>query len=349
MTRTVRIVHFGVGSFARSHQAWYTASTGGDWGIAGHRGRVLGALAGQGYRYGMIVRGPETDSVTALDSIVATADVASLANPEVALVTLTITEAGYRPGEPAPAELVDGLRQRRSAGAGPIAIVPCDNLPSNGRVIREAILALAEPELASWIDDSVSFVSTMVDRITPATTEADQAIASEALGWRDSVPVVTEPFTEWVLQGSFPGGRPAWENAGAEFVDDVTPYEDRKLWMLNGAHSLLAYRGLELGCQTVFEAYADPGLRAEVEQLWGEAREVLALDSESVDAWLAALRIRWANPRLEHRLEQIALGGEQKIAARIFTVDEARRRAGLPIGTAGVETVAAWQRYEQRR
>jgi fructuronate reductase len=152
-----------------------------------------------------------------------------------------------------------------------------------------------------------------------------------------------------VLQGSFPGGRPAWENAGAEFVDDVTPYEDRKLWMLNGAHSLLAYRGLELGCQTVFEAYADPGLRAEVEQLWGEAREVLALDSESVDAWLAALRIRWSNPRLEHRLEQIALGGEQKIAARIFTVDAARRRAGLPIGTAGVETVAAWQRYEQRR
>jgi fructuronate reductase len=349
MTRAVRIVHFGVGSFARSHQAWYTASTGGDWGIAGHRGRVLGALARQGYRYGMIVRGPETDSVTALDSIVATADVASLANPEVALVTLTITEAGYRPGEPVPAELVDGLRQRRSAGAGPIAIVPCDNLPSNGRVIREAILALAEPELASWIDDSVSFVSTMVDRITPATTEADRAIASEALGWPDSVPVVTEPFTEWVLQGSFPGGRPAWENAGAEFVDDVTPYEDRKLWMLNGAHSLLAYRGLELGCQTVFEAYADPGLRAEVEQLWGEAREVLALDAASVDAWLAALRIRWANPRLEHRLEQIALGGEQKIAARIFTVDEARRRAGLPIGTAGVETVAAWRRYEQRR
>lgn len=348
MTRTPRIFHVGVGAFARSHQGWYTAAASDDWGIIGFRGRgrVLGDLAEQGFRYGMIVRGPENDTVEEMDSYVGAAEPSALTNPGIAIVTLTITEAGYRPRQPAASALLDGLRARRRAGGGALAIVSCDNLPANGRVTREAILAVAEPDLASWITDTVSFVSTMVDRITPATTDADRVIASDALGWRDRVPVVTEPFTEWVLAGEFPAGRPAWEAVGAQFVTDVTPYEERKLWLLNGAHSLLAYRGLELGHATIFEAYADPVLRAEVEQLWGEAREVLALEPDSVDAWLAALRIRWANPRIEHRLAQIALGGEHKIAARIVTLDAARREAGLPPGGAGTATTAAWRRYQ---
>jgi fructuronate reductase len=216
---------------------------------------------------------------------------------------------------------------------------------SNGRVLRSAVLALAEPELASWIDDTASFVSTMVDRITPATTPADLDIAEELLGWRDAVPVVTEPFTEWVLQGDFPAGRPEWEKAGAQFVDDVAPYEQRKLWMLNAAHSLMAYRGLELGLSTVFEAWGV--LATEVEQLWVEAREVLPLPAADVDAWLADLRIRWQNPRIEHRLEQIAQGGEQKIPARILAVASKRKEAGLPVGVAETETVAAYMRYRE--
>jgi fructuronate reductase len=191
----------------------------------------------------------------------------------------------------------------------------------------------------------VSFVSTMVDRITPATTPSDVEVADRILGWSDAVPVVTEPFTEWVLQGEFPAGRPEWEKAGAQFVDDVEPFEQRKLWMLNAAQSLMAYRGLELGHATVFEAFVDPALAAEVEQLWDEARPVLSLNSNGIDEWLAAVRIRWQNPRIEHRLEQIARGGEQKIPVRIGGAIRAREEAGLPPGTAELETIAAWERY----
>jgi fructuronate reductase len=344
VSRTARIAHLGLGAFARSHQAWYTQEASDEWGIAVAAGRLGAALARQHFRYGLIFRGPESDTISVIDSVIEL-DAAAIANPAIAIVTLTVTEAGYLADAPLPRSLVDGLRKRRDVGAGALAIVPCDNVLSNGRVLRRAVLALAEPELASWIDDNATFVSTMVDRITPATTTADLDIAEELLGWRDSVPVVTEPFTEWVLQGHFPAGRPEWEKVGAQFVDDVEPYEQRKLWMLNAAHSLLAYRGLELGLTTVFEAWGV--LAAEVEQLWSEAREVLPLPAADLDAWLANLRIRWQNPRIEHRLEQIAEGGEQKIPARILAVATKRKEAGLPVGVAETETVAAYMRYRE--
>ncbi len=342
--RAPRIAHLGLGAFARSHQAWYTQVAGDEWGIVALSGRVVPQLAAQHYRYGLIVRSVDSDSVQVIDSVVASSSDA-IANPEISLVTLTVTEAGYLPGARPPGLLADGLRARRDAGGGAIALVPCDNLPSNGEAIRGAVLAIAEPELGLWIDNNVSFVSTMVDRITPATTEADIAIAEELLGWHDAVPVVTEPFTEWVLHGDFPAGRPEWEKAGAQFVDDVEPYEQRKLWMLNAAHSLMAYRGLELGYQTVFEAWQ--ALAPEVEQLWQEAREVLPLPAPDVDEWLGNVRTRWQNPRIEHRLEQIAQGGEQKIPARILAPATRRKESGLPVGVAETETVAAYMRYRE--
>jgi fructuronate reductase len=347
MRRTPRIAHIGLGAFARAHVAWYTQHAADDSSIVPVRSRVTGALRAQGGRYGLITRGSVQDTIATIDCVRGELpDLLVLGEaPEIGIVTLTVTEAGYLPGARPPGLIVDGLRARRDAGYGPLAIVPCDNLPSNGTVIRDAVLALAETELASWIDDNVSFVSTMVDRITPATTPTDVAIAEQLLGWHDAVPVVTEPFTEWVLQGDFPAGRPAWENAGAQFVDDVEPYEQRKLWMLNGAHTLLAYRGLELGLETVFEAWQ--ALATEVEQLWQEAREVLSLPAESVDNWLVELRVRWENPRIEHRLEQIAQGGEQKIPARIGAVIQRREEAGLPAGTAELETIAAWERFKE--
>jgi fructuronate reductase len=344
VTRRPRIAHLGLGAFARSHQAWYTQAVSDGWGIVAVSGRVIPELAAQGYRYGLIVRGPSADSASVIESVVGAAPDA-IAAPETVIVTLTVTEAGYLPDARPPRVLADGLRARRDAGGGPLAIVPCDNLPSNGAVLRDAVLACSEPELAGWIDDNVSFVSTMVDRITPATTAADILVAEQLLGWHDAVPVVTEPFTEWVLQGDFPASRPEWEKAGAQFVDDVEPYEQRKLWMLNGAHSLMAYRGLELGLDTVFEAWA--ALAAEVEQLWREAREVLPLPAADLDAWVAALRVRWQNPRIEHRLEQIAQGGDHKIPARIGAVIERRKQAGLPAGTAELETIAAWERFKE--
>jgi fructuronate reductase len=344
VSRAARIAHLGLGAFARSHPAWYTQAASDDWGIVAITGRVAPALQLQHWRYGLLVRGPEADSASVMESVIGF-DTGALANPEIALVTLTVTEAGYLTDARPPTLLVRGIEERRAAGGGAIAIVPCDNVPSNGSVVRDAMLAIAGPELASWIDDNVSFVSTMVDRITPGTTDADIAIAEGLLGWHDAVPVVTEPFSEWVLQGDFPAGRPAWEKAGARFADDVEPYEQRKLWMLNAAHSLLAYRGLELGYATVFEAWQV--LAAEVEQLWQEARVVLPLPAIEVDEWLAQLRIRWQNPRIEHRLEQIASGGEQKIPARIGAVIQKRKAAGLPAGTAELETIAAWERFKE--
>ena len=346
MSRTKRILHLGLGAFARAHLAWYTKHAGDDTLIVPLESRVTRALQEQGGRYGLITRGPEADVAEEIDNVEGCVSDLSLlgTSSRLSIVTLTVTEAGYLPGARPPALIVDGLRARRDAGRGALALVPLDNVPSNGRVLREAVLSLAQPKLASWIDDNVSFVTTMVDRITPATTPSDVVVAKRLLGWADAIPVVTEPFSEWVLQGEFPAGRPAWETAGAQFVDDVEPYEQRKLWMLNGAHSLLAYRGLELGHSTVFAAWGDPVLAAEVEQLWSEAREVLTLPAAEVDGWLAALRIRFENPRIEHRLAQIALGGEQKIPARIGGVIRAREAAGLLAGTAELETIAAWDR-----
>jgi fructuronate reductase len=189
--------------------------------------------------------------------------------------------------------------------------------------------------------DSVSTVTTMVDRITPRTTPADVQAVLEETGTEDRAPVVTEPFHEWVLSGAFLAGRPRWEDAGATFTDDVSPYEHRKLWLLNGAHSLLAYAGSALGHQTVAEAVADDRCRAWVEQWWSEASPHLSLPAVDLAAYRSALSTRFANPRIEHRLEQIAADGSQKLPVRIVPVLRRERAAGrLPEGALRV--VAAW-------
>jgi fructuronate reductase len=240
-------------------------------------------------------------------------------SPDVAAVTITITEAGYR--DPATrARLLAGLAARREADAGPIALVPCDNLPGNGAVVA-SLLAGHEPGLAAWIADNVSTVSTVVDRITPR-----------------GEPVVTEPFSEWILSGAFPGGRPRWEEAGATFTDEIEPFEERKLWLLNGAHSLLAYAGSALGHVTVADAIADDTCRAWVEEWWGEAAPYV---SAPTGDYRAALLERWANPRIRHRLAQIAADGSQKLPVRILPVLRRERAAGrLPDGATRI--LAAW-------
>ena len=391
----VRMAHLGLGAFHRSHQAWYThaaneASGGSPWGIAAFTGRSAAAariLAAQDCRYTLLVRGPDRDDAVPVGSIVRAHDGADaptwrsvLATPGTGVVTLTVTEAGYRrapdghlaldapavradvellsrtlggsltPAGPvtAPGRLLDGLGARRAAGAGPIAVVSCDNLPGNGAVVRTVVHELArlvDPDLAAWIDQQVSFVSSVVDRITPATTLEDLRIVRGLVGWDDRAAVVAEPYREWILSGPFPGGRPAWELAGAGFVDDLRPYEQRKLWLLNAGHSLLAYAGLPAGDATIAGAFADPALRRRVEELWAEAREVLRMDADDVDAFLAALRARWANRRIEHHLAQIAADGFHKLPVRVLDVAAARARAGLPPGTAGPFVVAAWIRW----
>jgi fructuronate reductase len=379
----VRLVHLGLGNFFRAHQAWYTdrAPDAAEWGIAAFSGRsaeLARSLAGQDGLYTLVDRAADGDRFSVVASLAEThpgADHAAwldrLASPDVRAVTLTVTEAGYVRGagggldrdraeigadvtalrddpsasvRTAPARLVAGCAARRRADAGPLTLIPCDNLPGNAEALARVVADLAvmvDPGLAEWITDSVSYVTTMVDRITPRTTPEDQQAVADGTGHEDCCPVVTEPFSEWVLSGAFPGGRPRWEDAGATLTDDVRPYEERKLWLLNGAHSLLAYAGSARGHATVAEVVADDVCRAWMEQWWTEAGRHLQLPAADVEAYREALRGRFANPRIRHQLAQIAADGSQKLPVRILPVVRLERAEGrLPEGAARV--LAAW-------
>ncbi|AOX65019.1 hypothetical protein BJK06_03885 [Curtobacterium sp. BH-2-1-1] len=353
------IVHLGVGAFARAHLAWYTAHADGEpWGITAFTGRspdTADALDAQGCRYTLVTRAASGDDAEVVDTIVAAhpgSDSSTwrhvVASPATTVVTLTVTEQGYRSGSDVPARLVEGLEARRAAGSGRIALISLDNLTHNGDVLRDAVTsAVSDPALQDWVDANVSFPSSMVDRITPATTDDDVAALAELPGALDGdrVPVVTEPFAEWVLEDGFAGiDRPAWETADVRIVDDVTPYEQRKLWLLNGSHSLLAYLGLQLGHDTVASAMGDPVCRAAVEQLWDEAALELPLPEAEVAAARDALVDRFANPRIRHTLRQIAAGGSEKLPVRVVDVLRHRldRDPSAGIGPGAATAIAAW-------
>jgi fructuronate reductase len=377
----MRIVHLGLGNFFRAHQAWYTASApdAAEWPIAAFTGRspeMADALNAQGGRYSLLTRGPshdDADVISAVDVAYAGTDLeawrAHLASPRTALLTLTVTEAAYlrgpegglaadhplavadlrawRRGEPVssvPGRLFAGLAERRVYGGGPIAVVSCDNLPGNGTATARVVLdfaALVEPALVPWIRDHVSFVSTMVDRITPRTTASDVESAASLAGFPDAIPVVTEPYSEWLLSGVFPAGRPSWESSGARFVSDVHPHEQRKLLLLNGGHSLLAYAGSARGHETIAEAVADPACRAWLDQWWDEAVRHVPLPAAELSAYRSALLERFANPRIRHTLAQIAADGSQKIPIRVLPVLRGELAAGRPAPGA-VRVLAAW-------
>jgi fructuronate reductase len=380
----VRAVHLGLGNFFRAHQAWYTdrASDAAEWGIAAFSGRSVGvtsALAEQEFLYTLTVKHPEADrpqTVSSLSDARPGTDVVSLvrylAQADVTVLTTTITEAGYYRGagsainaddrdvaadiavlsggkelqllRTAPAKILAGLAERRRRDAGPITLVPCDNLPHNAAALRTVLRDLADrvdPGLASWLDANVGFITTMVDRITPRITEeAIQAV--EALtGVHDPAAVVTEPFSEWVLSGDFVAPRPAWETAGAQFVPDVAPFEQRKLWLLNGSHSLMAYAATVKGHATVCDAIGDPVVLGWVNQWWDVAARHLALPASAVDSYREALLDRYRNPNIRHLLSQIAADGSVKLPIRIVPALLADLKAG-GIPTGAERAVAAW-------
>jgi len=379
----VRIVHVGLGNFFRAHQAWYTdhAPDAADWGIAAFTGRsatMAQALEPQDGLYTLITRSADGDSFDVISSVSAVHAASDHAawldywrDPAVALVTLTITEAGYlraadghldvardevqadiaalradpsAPVSTAPGRIVSGYLARRESGAGQIAILPCDNLPENGPSLRAVLADLidaVDPSLVDWVERNVAFGTTMVDRITPATTDEHRTLVLAATGQTDASPVPTEPFSEWVIQGDFPRGRPTWEAAGARIVADVVPFEQRKLWLLNGSHSLLAYAGSILGHETVGDAISDPVIRGWVEEWWDEASRHLTLPESEIADYRRALIDRYENPNIRHVLAQIAADGSQKLPVRIVPTLRAERAAGrLPLGAARV--VAAW-------
>ena len=374
----IGIVHLGLGAFQRAHQALYTedalAAEPGPWGICGASRRsreVVDALTEQDGLYGVLERGPEEDRVRVV-GVLREALVAAerpdalrdrLAAPGTHIVTLTVTEAGYQADHPdmegdlaggAPRTpvgmLVRGLEARRAAGVDtPLAIVSCDNLPHNGAVLRglvEDFCARAGPAgLADWIAAHADFPSTMVDRIVPAATAADRDTASRLIGARDDATVVGEPFRQWVIEDAFRGRRPAWEKAGALLVPDTRPYETMKLRLLNGGHSALAYLGLLRGHETVADGVADPELRAFLERLWGSELVPTLEPVPGIDpaGYPSDLLTRWSNPRIAHRLEQIATDGAAKLPPRLL--DPARELlAEGQEPTAICLAVAAWLR-----
>jgi fructuronate reductase len=357
------IVHLGVGAFHRAHLASYTdALLGRDarWGILGASLRhpdVRDALAPQDFLYALALRdgsahpprviGAHTGILVAPEDPAAL--VARMAAPEVAIVSLTVTEKGYcrtasgdldiahpdiaadlaaaRSGpaktpRSVPGFLAAAFAARRKAGIPAFTVLSCDNLPHNGAALRRVVsqfATLTDPDLGAWIAEAAAFPSTMVDRIVPATTASDRAAIALALGAEDAWPVVAEPFTQWVLEACFPLGRPAWEEAGATLVADVRPWEEMKLRLLNGSHSAIAYLGQLAGWETVAEAVAEPALASMVADLMAEVAPTLSMPAGiDVAGYERAVLARFANPALKHRTAQIAADGSQKLPQRLL-------------------------------
>jgi fructuronate reductase len=366
---TPGIVHLGVGAFHRAHQAVYVDNCLGDgetgWGVVGASLRsadTRDALVPQDGLYTLAVRSGEVESLRVVGSILSLlvapenpeALLDAMADPRTRIVTLTVTEKAYlrnaagdldashtdiiadlaSPGVPRTAHgfLLEALVRRRATGTPPFTVLCCDNLPANGATLRRLLIQFAElrdAELANFVRDEVAFPSSMVDRIVPATTDADRARVAVELGVADAWPVMTEPFCQWVVEDNFPAGRPAWEKFGVTMVRDVTPFEDMKLRLLNGAHSGIAYLGLLSGHETVAAAFADPAIREFVDGLWAEAVPTLpqgaGLDPR---AYTAELAVRFANTALAHRTAQIANDGSQKLPQRIVAAALERAAAG---------------------
>ena len=345
--RAERIVHLGLGAFFRAHQAWYNehASDAEAWGVVAYTGRsdtLANQLRAQACRYTLITRSEEKDSFETINSIVRAEAgtnlsdlMQTLSNPAVAIVTLTITEAGYQASADSALEtstlgrLALALEARRQSCGLPLAIGSCENMPNNAAVLKSALEQIGAGlgiEFLSYLN-SLSFVATSVDRITPASTEADRELVQE-MGLDDNVPVVTEPFSDWILEGEFPLGRPAWESAGAIFVSNIEHFENRKLWLLNGAHSLIALYGQLLGYRSVDQAVSDQRVLNAVQDWWQLASSHLPEEELDLENYKLRLLQRFSNPRMSDQLERIAKDSITKLSVRIVPVARQELAAG---------------------
>jgi fructuronate reductase len=381
------VVHLGIGAFHRAHQAvvFDDVLDAGDlrWGVLGASLRspaVAAQLNPQDGLYTLVVRDGADERLRVIGAgqgvLVAPDDpaalVAAMADPEVHIVTLTVTEKGYhldpatgalRLDDPdvaadladlsaprtAPGFIVAALAQRRAAGLAPFTVISCDNLPHNGRRVREAVLAMArriDPVLADWIETQGAFPQTMIDRIVPATTPDDIAHLAARLGVEDQGMVKAEPFSQWVIEDRFAGERPDFAAVGVQLTDAVAPWEAAKLRLLNGAHSAIAYLGALSDHEHVHEALAVSAFAAYVEALWDEAETTLdpppGLD---IAAYRRALMARFRNAALMHRTRQIAMDGSQKLPQRLLAGAAERLAAGQDVEAMALG-VAAWMRWQ---
>lgn len=370
----VGIVHLGIGAFHRAHQAWYTDlaidSGDRDWMIAGVSMRssvVAEQMNPQEGLYTVTERsaaGSRTRLIGAVrEVVVASREARRLADllcaRQTKIVSLTVTEKGYcRAGDGGLDHelagrgsffplLAEAFHQRRAAGIAGLTLLSCDNLAGNGArlaaLMREYLGAQA-PNLVAWFEAECACPATMIDRIVPATTDADRLAISKALGGvRDEAAVVAERFSQWIIEDRFAGPRPGWDAVGAQLVSDVVPYEIAKLRMLNGAHSALAYLGLKRGHRFVHEAIADPQLRPLIDRLMRDeaAPSFIAAPGQDLGQYADDLIARFANPALDHKLIQIAMDGSQKLPQRWFATLAANRRQGRA-SPAILTALGAW-------
>lgn len=297
---------------------------------------------------------------------------AAMIDPRIRILSLTITEKGYchdpasgtlnenhpdvvhdlaHPSAPvsAPGFIIEALRLRRAAGIKPFTLLSCDNLPANGRLLARVIHDMAirrDADLAAFIAGEVACPATMVDRIVPATTEADRAMVAARLGFADAWPVMAEPFTQWVMEDYFPASRPRFEESGATLVGDVAPYEMMKLRILNGTHSTIAYLGQLMGVETVADFVADPARARFIQRMiMAEiAPTVPGFSPITLEAYANALMVRYANAALRHRTAQIAMDGSLKVPQRLLNTIRDRLTTGAPITQLGI-AVAGFCRF----
>lgn len=383
------ILHIGLGAFHRAHQAVYNdlalAKEPGDWAIVGVSLRSLDIvrdLKAQDHLYSVVTRSGAGESVQVVGSIVkgisAVEDreelLALLVDPAIKIVTITVTEKAYGldpatggldRNHPAVAAdlanptapvgvigyIVEGLARRHAAGQEPFTVLCCDNLPTNGRIVRRLVIEMAgarDPALANWISGHGAFPSSMVDRIVPAATDEGRARAARMLGAEDALSLETEPFMQWVIEDHFISGHPAWDKAGALFVDDVEPYEKMKLRLLNGAHSMIAYLGQLKGLEYVRDVMAVPEYRDLARRHMQAARRTLdPVPGIDLDSYIDQLIERFENPTIAHRTRQIAMDGSQKLPQRIFAGTVEALAKGDEADTAALAT-ALWIAYARR-
>ena len=249
---------------------------------------------------------------------------------------------------------VSGSRVSSNQEPAKLTILSCDNLPHNGRTLEGLMHEIAnavDPTLSAWMHDHVTFPSTMVDRIVPATTAQDVTDTAALIGAHDAAPVMTEPFTQWVIEDRFAAERPPWddtysaEERGAQLVADVAPFELMKLRLLNAAHSAMAYLGYLAGHEFIYQASADPLFARLIERLWDEAEPTLpSLAGFDVKDYRRELMQRFRNTALPHRTWQIAMDGSQKLPQRILHTVRDCLAAGAPVDTLAL-VVAGWMRY----
>jgi len=388
---TPAVVHIGVGGFHRAHQAVYldelarTGETGwGETGVGLRSPAMREALVPQDCLYTVVERSAGGDTARIVGSMTRylyapddpEAVLAVLADPRTRLVTLTITGGGYPVGEDGAFDrtdpqvhadldhperpqtafgyLAEALHRRRRAGLPAFTVLSCDNVPDNGALTRSAVLGFAaarDESLAAWIDAHASFPASMVDRITPETGDRHRDLVAERFGIRDRCPVITEPFTQWVIEDRFCQGRPPLDKVGVRFVDDVTPYKLMKTRLLNAGHSALGYLGyLVGGYATSSDAMANPVIADYLAALMRDEITGLLPDVPGVDlhAYQRTVLERFANPRISDQLTRLCGRGSTKMPAYLLPSLMSARAAGLPT-TLLTLAVAGWCRYLQGR